>query len=200
MSVIFHPLLMVTCLFSIFALWFPLGLDPLKEENHWGFIGLIFGITFVLPALNISMFKAFGMIQTLSMEERRERVLPFSFVTILYVVVTYLFFIKTRVSFHDNLLKFLLVADVLILLSTIVTLFYKVSIHSLAAWGMIGILLPLNKVSEDGALFYPTIGAILAAGIVMSSRLQLNAHTPREVLVGALIGFAASFMSMLILF
>lgn len=146
------------------------------------------------------MFKAFGMIQTLSMEERRERVLPFSFVTILYVVVTYLFFIKTRVSFHDNLLKFLLVADVLILLSTIVTLFYKVSIHSLAAWGMIGILLPLNKVSEDGALFYPTIGAILAAGIVMSSRLQLNAHTPREVLVGALIGFAASFMSMLILF
>lgn len=191
---------MVTCLFSIFALWFPLGLDPLKEENHWGFIGLIFGITFVLPALNISMFKAFGMIKTLSMEERRERVLPFSFVTILYVVVTYLFFIKTRVSFHDNLLKFLLVADVLILLSTIVTLFYKVSIHSLAAWGMIGILLPLNKVSEDGALFYPTIGAILAAGIVMSSRLQLNAHTPREVLVGALIGFAASFMSMLILF
>lgn len=200
MSVIFHPLLMVTCLFSIFALWFPLGLDPLKEENHWGFIGLIFGITFVLPALNISMFKAFGMIQSLSMEERRERVLPFSFVTILYVVVTYLFFIKTRVSFHDNLLKFLLVADVLILLSTIVTLFYKVSIHSLAAWGIIGILLPLNKVSEDGALFYPTIGAILAAGIVMSSRLQLNAHTPREVLVGALIGFAASFMSMLILF
>lgn len=191
---------MVTCLFSIFALWFPLGLDPLKEENHWGFIGLIFGITFVLPALNISMFKAFGMIQSFSMDERRERVLPFSFVTILYVLVTYLFFIKTRVSLHDNLLKFLLVADVLILLSTIVTLFYKVSIHSLAAWGMIGILLPLNKVSEDGALFYPTIGAILAAGIVMSSRLQLNAHTPREVLVGALIGFGASFMSMLILF
>lgn len=191
---------MVTGLFSIFALWFPLGLDPLKEENFWSFIGLIFGVTFILPALNISMFKAFGMIQSLQMEERSERVLPFSFVSILYVVVTYLFFVKTRVSFHDNLLKFLVVADVLIVLSTLATLFYKVSIHSLAACGLIGILLPLNKVSEDGALFYPTLGAILAAGVVMSARLQLNAHSPREVLTGALLGFGASFISMLIFF
>lgn len=191
---------MVTCLFCIFACWFPLGLDPINEKNHWGFIGLIFGITFVLPALNVSMFKAFGLIKSLSMEERRERVLPFSFVTILYVVVTYLFFIKTRVSLHDNLLKFLLVADALVLVSTVVTIFYRVSIHSIAVCGIIGILLPLNKISEDGGLFYPTIGAILAAGLVMSSRLQLNAHTPREVLVGALIGFSVSFMSMLILF
>lgn len=191
---------MVTYLFIIFALHFPMGLDPLKEENHWGFIMLISGITFLLPALNIGMFKAFGYVNSYTMEDRRERIIPFVFITILYVVVTYLFFIKTRVSFHDNLLKFLFVADVLVLIATMVTLFYKVSVHSLASCGLIGILLPLNKVSEDGSLFYPTIATIVIAGVVMSARLQLNAHTPREVLVGALLGFTASFMSMLILF
>jgi membrane-associated phospholipid phosphatase len=59
---------------------------------------------------------------------------------------------------------------------------------------------PLNKVSEDGALFYPTVGAIALAGLVMAARLQLQAHTTREVMVGAIMGFGATFMAMTVLF
>lgn len=134
------------------------------------------------------------------MEERQERIIPFSFITILYCVVTYLFFSRTRVSLNDNLLKFLLIIDALVLIATIVTFFYKVSVHSMAIWGLIGILLPLNKVSEDGALFLPTIISIVVAGTVMTSRLQLNAHTPREVMVGGVVGFGVSFAAMILMF
>ena len=134
------------------------------------------------------------------MNDRRERIVPFSFIAILYIVVTYLFYTRTRIDFNDNLLKFLVIIDVLVLVATIVTFFYKVSVHSMGMWGLIGILLPLNKISEEGVLFYPTIIAILLAGIVMSSRLQLNAHTPREVMVGGVLGFSTSFVMMLVLF
>ena len=187
-------------MFALFTFFLPAGLDPLKEDGHLNFVFLIFCVTFVLPALNIGIFKTFGSIRSFSMEERQERIIPFSFITILYCVITYLFYSRTRVSLNDNLLKFLLIIDFLVLTATIVTIFYKVSVHSMSIWGFIGIILPLNKVSEDGALFYPTIIAFVIAGLVMTARLQLNAHTPREVMVGGMLGFAISFVSMITLF
>lgn len=199
-SFLFHPLLLATYMFALFAFSLPAGLDPLKEDGHLNFVFLIFCVTFVLPALNIGIFKTFGSIRSFAMEERQERIIPFSFITILYGVITYLFYSRTRVSLNDNLLKFLLIIDILVLIATIVTIFYKVSVHSMSIWGFIGIILPLNKVSEDGALFFPTIIAFVIAGLVMTARLQLNAHTPREVMVGSMLGFAISFTSMIVLF
>ena len=199
-SIVFHPLLLATYLFSLLAFVLPIALDPLKEEGYLNFVFLIFCVTFLFPALNVGIFKSFGSIKTLGMKDRQERILPFSFIAILYIVVTYLFYTRTRIDFNDNLLKFLVIIDALVLVAAIVTFFYKVSVHSIGMCGLIGILLPLNKISEDGALFYPTVIAIVLAGIVMSSRLQLNTHTPREVMVGGVLGFMTSFVMMLILF
>ncbi len=199
-SIVFHPLLLATYLFGLLAFVLPIALDPLKEDGYLNFIFLIFCVTFLFPALNVGIFKTFGSIKTLAMEDRQERILPFSFIAILYIVVTYLFYTRTRIDLNDNLLKFLVIIDALVLVAAIVTFFYKVSVHSMGMCGLIGILLPLNKISEDGALFYPTIIAIVLSGIVMSSRLQLNAHTPREVMMGGVLGFTTSFVMMLILF
>ncbi len=192
--------MLATYLFALFSVALPAGLDPLKDDGHWNFVFLIFCVTFLLPALNVGIFKTFGSIKSLAMEERQERVIPFSFITILYVVVTYLFYSRTRVGLNDNLLKFLIIIDILVLTATVVTVFYKISIHSMAIWGFIGILFPLNKVSEDGALLYPTILSIVLAGIIMGARLQLHAHTPREIMVGGMVGFAATFVAMVVMF
>lgn len=199
-SVLFHPLLLATYLFGLLALVFPIALDPLKEEGRLNFIFLIFCVTFIFPALNVGIFRTFGSIRTLSMVDRHERIIPFSFVTILYIVVTYLFYSRTRIGVEDNLLKFLIIIDALALVGTVVTYFYKVSIHSIAVCGLIGILLPLNKISEQNALFYPTLATIVLAGAVMSARLQLNVHTPREVMVGGILGFSTSFILMFFFF
>ena len=199
-SIIFHPLLLATYLFGLLAFILPIALDPLKEEGYLNFIFLIFCVTFLFPALNVGIFKSFGSIRTLAMRDRQERILPFSFIAILYVVVTYLFYTRTRIDFNDNLLKFLVIIDALVVVAAVVTFFYKISVHSLGICGLVGILLPLNKISEDGALFYPTIAVIILSGVLMSSRLQLNVHTPREVMMGGVLGFATSFVMMLILF
>jgi len=187
-------------MFALFSLSFPAGLDPLKEDGYWNFVFLIFCVTFLLPALNIGIFRTFGSIKSLAMEERGERIIPFSFIAILYGVLTYLFYSRTRIGLNDNLLKFLIIIDVLVIVAALVTVFYKVSVHSMAIWGLIGILLPLNKVSEDGALLLPTIISIVIAGLVMTSRLQLDAHTPREVMVGSMLGFGISFAAMITMF
>jgi len=88
---------------------------------------------------------------------------------------------------------------VMVVLSAIITLTYKISVHTVGIWGLNGMMLPLNKITE-GTLLFPTVTILLVAGAVMSSRLFLNAHTPREVLVGALVGFGVGFGGMILLF
>jgi membrane-associated phospholipid phosphatase len=199
-SLVFHPLLLSTYLFCLFAFTLPVAFDPIREDNIWRFIALLFGVTFVFPALNISLLKAFGTIRTYQMVGRRERIIPFVFISALYCGVTYLFFSRQQVSFSDNFVKFLIIIDALVLVSTIATFFYKVSVHSLGAWGLIGILLPLNRLTDSGELFYPLLATIVVAGVIMSARLKLNVHTPREVMIGSLLGFATSFIGMRLLF
>ena len=66
--------------------------------------------------------------------------------------------------------------------------------------GLAGILLPLNQQSDNQVLFWVTIGVVLLAGVVMSARLQLHAHTPRQVLVGALTGLLIGFFGVILQF
>ena len=194
-SVVFHPLLMTTYLFTLLGFFLPSVLQPLRP-SLW-FIFLIFLTTFLLPSMNFLFFKLTGTIKDLSLFNRTDRPLPFSLIAILYGVVTLMFYWKFPVP---NVLRILLIISAILIISTIVTAFYKVSMHSVGVWGIVGILLPLNKASGEGLLLIPTAVSIVVAGVVMSSRLGLNAHVPREVLVGALLGFGVAFTGVIILF
>lgn len=199
-SIIFHPLLMPTYLFSILQSALPNALEPIRPELHLKFLIFIFIVTFLLPVMNVGIFKAFGTIRTFSIPDRKERLIPFSFISAIYVILTYLFHSQTRMNLNDNLLKFMIIIDLLVVVATITTFFFKVSVHSIAAWGLIGIMVPLNKISEIKTLFYPTLCIIVLAGIIMSARLQIGAHTSREVMWGGVLGLATSVLGMIVLF
>lgn len=194
---IFHPLLFATYLVLILG-WYTPRFLLIPPGAILTFAGFVFVMTFVLPVANLLMFKVFGTLSSLHLPTREERLVPFTLITIIYSVVTLMFYYKVSVNVNFN--KVMLITATLVLLATIGTLFQKLSVHSLAICGALGILLPLNKAVGDGVLFYPTVVVLIIAGLVMSSRLYLNAHTPREILTGALLGFAGSFFGMLILF
>jgi hypothetical protein len=199
-SFIFHPLFLATYLFATFALILPTAWAPVPFDKFGHMLLLIFLVTFILPVINIYLFKILGNISSLQMYERKERILPFVFVSAVYCAVTYMIHKSTGIDWSDNFLKFLMIVDALVIVATLVTLFYKISVHSVAMCGLIGIVLPLNKISEEISIFYATLVVIVLAGIVMTCRLQLNAHSTREVLVGALLGLATGFAGVVILF
>lgn len=161
---------------------------------------MIFLVTFVLPAVNLYFFKILGTITSFHMESRRERILPFIFIAAVYCAVTYMINRTSGIYWTDNFMRFFLIVDALVIVSALITFVYRASIHALAISGIVGIFLPLNKMSENIEIFYVTLGLIIMAGIIMSARLQLNAHSPREILVGSLIGLATGFIGMVLLF
>lgn len=196
-SILFHPLLLATYLVTIIGYYFP-GMLAISPRNFNIVLGFVFCFTFILPVVNIIMFRYFGTISSFSMLSRNERIIPFIAITIIYVVMVFLFYSKLPIS--ENFNKLMTIVASLVVLSTILTFFYKASIHSLAAAGIIGILLPLNKAIENNALLWPTAIAFSIAGLIMSARLYLNAHTFNEVLAGAFAGFTVGFTGMLIMF
>lgn len=191
---------MATYLCAILMVTYPPALDPVRSEIFVGFLLLIFLVTFLLPALNIFIFKIFGTISSIMMVERHDRIIPFVFITLFYLMMTGLFYWKFQIGFEDNVFRFLVIIDLLVIASTIITFFYKISVHSMGICGLLGMLIPLNRISEDHSLFYPTLGLLIVAGVVMSSRLQLNVHTTREVLLGGVIGFSISLLAMFYFF
>ncbi|HCM76043.1 MAG TPA: hypothetical protein DIS90_06660 [Cytophagales bacterium] len=194
-SVVFHPLLMTTYLFVLLTYFLPVILQPARP-SLW-IIVLIFVTTFALPTVNFLLLKLTGSIQDLSMPDRQQRILPFIFISAIYIFVTLMFYWKFPIP---NLLRLMVIVTTMVVAATIITFFYKLSIHSLAMWGAVGMMLPMNKVSEVNSLLMPTAIVIVLAGLVMSSRLSLNAHTPREVMMGSVAGFSIGFFGMIILF
>lgn len=199
-SFLFHPLLMATYLFAMMAWIFPSALSPISVEGHRTFVILIFLVTFLLPAANIGLFKALGTIKSLAMVERKERIIPFVFITTIYCVITYLFYSKSRMDLGDNFLRLMIVIDLLVLVATVCTFFFKISVHSIGIWGLIGMLVLLTKMTSLNSLLYVSLGLILLAGIIMSARLQLGVHTSREVMWGSIVGLVTSVTGMLVLF
>ena len=200
LSVVFHPLFIPTYFFSFLALALPSSLEPVSPELHLQFLMFIFLITCLLPLLNVGIFKAFGTIRSFAMPERKERLMPFVFISLIYVAVTYLFHLHARMNLNDNFLKFMVIIDLLIVVATIATFFFKVSVHSVSMWGLIGMLVPLNKITEVNTLFYPTLGVIVLAGFIMAARLHTGTHNPREVMWGAVMGLATGVTGMIVLF
>ena len=196
-SIIFHPLLFTTYLVFILG-WFNPSLLMIRMENLRLVVIFVFCFTFVLPGINLVMFRYFGNITSLHMRTQQERIWPFIFIALTYTLVTFLFYFK--LPFSENFNKLMLVVSILVVAATISTFIMKVSVHSLAMMGMLSILFWLNNGADSVGLWWLTIGLTLVSGIVMSARLYLNAHTLNEVLWGGLIGLVVGSSVTLILY
>ena len=194
-SIIFHPLLLATYLVLVIGIFFPVMFMVNIIQLLWLAL-IVFSFTFFLPALNIWLFKIWGNITSLQMESQEERKYPFVFISVLYVITVYLFY--SKFSMFANLNKLMTIIAALVVMATVITFFMKVSVHSLAMCGWIGILLPLIKFSP--ALLVPTVVVIILSGLVISSRLFLNAHTLREAMIGSMAGFLVGYGGMILLF
>ena len=131
LSAVFSPLLIVTQLFWLLLFVYPdiFSLAYINNQD-WIFIHsslLVFG-TFVMPALSILALRMLGYVSHYDLKQRSERMIPFYFITFWYCFSTYMFATKLEIGWH--FLVILAVTTALIALLTLITYWYKISIHS----------------------------------------------------------------------
>jgi membrane-associated phospholipid phosphatase len=184
-SIVFQPLLIPTYGFIIlFSLntFFSLLINPAAK---WMILGVVFLTTFLFPAVMIYFMMKLGMISSLNLRDRQERVLPFLITGIFYYLVYYMLK-QLQISPIYN--YFMIGTTLVVVVAMIINFFWKISIHMISLGGILGLFLGLTFVMMID-LTPLLILIIFISGLVGYSRLQLRAHTPAQVYTGFLTGF-----------
>lgn len=195
-SLIFHPLLLASYLMLVFYFYLPEIFNPVAVNSIPTLILATFITTFLIPVLSVAILKMTSRISSLELSTREERILPFISITMFYSAATYMFISKLMIS--PPLSIMMITSTALIFLLLLVTLKFKISIHSTAIWGICGLIAAISVKLSGLELIIPLIITVFSAGLVSSSRLHLNFHSPKEIWTGSFLGFFFCFTTLYI--
>jgi membrane-associated phospholipid phosphatase len=185
-SGVVHPMLMpIFGSYLIFSM--PSNLALRSEETvRLYLLGTVFICTCILPSIVIIVLKLMGAIQTISLNEKKDRRIHFIFTGICYTIC-YWAILKMQIPrglFPYSLAyPLILGATLTIVLALVVNHWFKISIHMMGIGGVLGSFIAIAlKYSLPLTPFIYIL--IVLAGLTGFARLQLNAHTPAQVYSG----------------
>lgn len=195
-SVVLHPLfvplmgvwLIITTHYYQFA-----GFD---DHSLFRIYGSVAANTLILPAFTVLFLKLLRFIQSIKMERRKERIIPY-IATMTFYFWAYMVF-RHQPMVPAVLATFLLGNFIAVILAFFSNFFIKISMHTLGMGGLLGLVFCfLDNPSVYIAL--PLMIIILLCGIVGTSRMILEAHTLREIYLGVIFGVLAQLLASWIL-
>ncbi len=177
---LFIPVMMVYALYKLA----PVNFAHVPDVIRWRWLAMVSINTLLLPLLVVVLLKALGFIESIHMYRSKDRVIPLM-ASMIFYFWAYQVASGTDMPF---VLKVLLLGNFWgIILVFMVSIFYKVSMHTSAAGSILGIvvvLMFLNPINMQVPLF----AAMVIAGLVGTARLALGAHKPGEIWLGYAIG------------
>ena len=186
-SYICHPLFMPLIMAYALTLISPgafAGIVP-KQINLWL---LSIGITSVFfPLVSVLIMKPLGFIGSLRMPDARDRIAPLMVSMIFYFWVSHVFDSMPGVAV-PLILKVLLLGNFWgITILFLINIFTKISMHTSAAGGMVGVMIVL-MITSPVNMIMPFFVALIIAGIIGTARLMLGAHGRGDIWLGYIIG------------
>ena len=191
-SIILHPVFM-----PISALYLSLKLIPninFSIKPYLGFIYLIFFLsTIALPLMSTYFLIKKKLVSSLEMSHKKERFLP---LLITFSWMGYGYYKLSDILLLAPILRSeLLGAIIIIFIASVISCFWKISLHMLGIGGVVGVLFSLNLLF--GGILQIVIVSILFAGVLGVARINEKAHNEAQVYTGFLIGFFIEFGSIL---
>ena len=185
-TVVFQPLLMPALVFGLLLFVVPEA-TSIPEEFKTQIFYLIVLSTLLIPMITIIGLRLSGMVKSLHLPKKQDRLVPFIITGIYFLMTTYFLFQKSELD--PILWKGMAVLSFSVVVLTVVTLFWKMSAHMIGLGGLLGVILLLGKLFPTFNELYPLLLTIVLSGTVASSRLYLEAHRPLEVYLGFVTGF-----------
>ncbi len=192
-SIVFNPLLMPT-LGVLILLNSPTYFSLLPGDAKKIIMLTIIISTFLLPISFLPLFIYQNIIQTISMKNRKERIVPFAVIFIMYAISYYLL---RNMGVPATINNVILGGASTILFLTLLTLRWKISAHMAGIGALTGVLCIFSFFLKANFLPYIML-SILIAGFIGTSRIILKAHTPSEIYTGYGLGVVMVIATFLI--
>jgi len=211
-SFLFHPLLILTYMLLLLLLVNPYLFGVNNMGGRIPLILIIFLSTFVIPAFAVLMMKFLGMVASMELETKQERIGPY--------IIAGVFYLWMFINFKENTMipmaytTFVLGATIALFVGFFVNIFSKISTHAIGMGGLIGmIVITMMQFSYESFTFNTALFgslqlsmnlvlmiAIVIAGLVGTARLLLKAHEPKDLFGGYMVGFFTQFVALYFLF
>jgi membrane-associated phospholipid phosphatase len=191
-SLVFHPLMMPTYIHGLVFVYCT-DLLPLTRDAKIQTLVFVFISTYMVPALATGMMWASGAISSITLEKRTDRLVPLLVTAVIYTGVSYIF--MDFFSMARLLGLFMGAVALSVLLTALITRFWKISTHMVGVGGLVGFILAVVEKTQNNSLDLPLMGSFAVSGAVASSRLYLGAHTPKQISAGFFLGMVISWLA-----
>jgi membrane-associated phospholipid phosphatase len=191
-SALFHPLMILTYGLVLALSFTYLSVYPLSLRTT--ILAFTFLSTSLLPSLLIALLIRANVVSNAELTHRNERFIPYLIFILSYLICLFYLY---RMRMPIWLLATIVAACCSLLLALAINFFWKISAHSIAIGSLLGAVSALSSILHTDVT--PALSPlILIAGLVLSSRLYLNRHTPAQVYAGFLFGFVSLFSILLL--
>jgi len=181
-SYVFHPLIMpllgVLFYFSKSPRYIPVEIIQAKVVS-------LFILTVILPVLLYLLLKTVGVVNTINLQTTKERIYPLILNGIVILIVLQRILTPTQAIELYFFFVGILISNMACLLLAIMK--FKASIHMIAISGVFMFFVALSihfSININGTLALMCI----IIGAIATSRLHLNAHTYKELIIGVFLG------------
>lgn len=191
-SYLLHPINIP--IIGVFFYFFLIPTFVSKDLRQLVLLVIIIG-GYLFPLFLLFLLKKFQMIESYHIPSIEKRKFPtLLFITLSYIIGNWLF----KSSLVDLLGLFYFGYGVSLIISYLLLhLQIKMSLHASAIAGLTGFLIYFSFFFKINMLIFIAVSFALA-GIVASSRLNLQAHTFKEVVFGLLVGLSSQLIVFLI--
>ena len=203
-SVIFHPIFVPIYGLFLFIMIKSNGTLNLRLLQFEDFLKLavspILLFSVIFPLFSLSVMYRSTMLTSFNLSTQKERV-PVLFLLTIYYGITYYFIRSLDVAYNHAFfglfLSFLTGGIILSLLSLIITLKWKISLHGIGIGALAGSMLAftqeLHPVANFAEVSLINVALIVLVGVVSTARLYLKAHTINQMLGGVFLGLFVQF-------
>lgn len=151
----------------------------------------------LLPLFTLVLMKFFGLTDKLELPRRRDRLMPIA-VSCVYALLGF-YFVQRLPGIINPLFYLLPLGSAFVLFTALAcTARFQVSIHLMGVGALCATFVLAGQFLGVDALI-PLLAGIVMAGLTGFARITLNAHKPYQVYAGYLIGFAAQYVSVLLM-
>ena len=184
-SYIFHPMFvpLYVALFVLFV--HPLLFAGFTYDMKIRLAATVFVNLTLLPAATVFLCWRLKFVNSLHMDDQKERIIPLAAAMIFYFWCWYV--LKNNVAVPEQFRTFLLGCFLTIIGGWLANIVFKVSLHALAMGGVAAFFFILTF-GADGSSAQYLAAVLIICGAVCSARLLVGAHVPADVYAGFLVG------------
>ena len=187
-SYVFHPVFVPLIILFILFNFTPVLANSTSNNICVNSIYILFALIYtILPVLTSIVLVKFGLIGSFEMHDNRDRIVPLM-TNIIYMILGGIINSSCLNIFPFVKLIFLAIF-IITICALVISFFWKISLHMLAAGNMLAVFVSSNFLIEPN-LFLVFISLVFAL-IIAFSRYSEGSHTIPQLILGMVIGFCA---------